>query len=369
MGVGLAVLTTSHAPGSTDEDGRRKAELFTMAVQLIGFALVAVALSVVGWYVENEHKLARSDLRIENWLIGSLAFLMVVMVIRNAWIGFSRSTSATPWDRGVLERANTFVTFVQALTLILVFGALLDFILMTVGISTIRFGSAVALVAAAFLVVFVVAAVMLRYLLGQDASPSLATMSRRQQRRLLQELGDAPGSWQSISVKAEPELEPDLVLSATVWSTDRGFYWRPDDAYALARYHSWAGSHARTPLAALHLQRVSVVAGKFKDSIRGMRITSTTRRLWRIDAWQTHRQEPPLVSDAASPERRAGLVHISYEQLQAAGLVVTVRPVSAAVPGVAPMANRLSPVAPSPALGTHETTSPGTAARPGRRSP
>lgn len=102
MGVGLAVLTTSHAPGSTDEDGRRKAELFTMAVQLIGFALVAVALSVVGWYVENEHKVARSDLRIENWLIGSLAFLMVVMVIRNAWIGFSRSG---PVGNGMVYRS------------------------------------------------------------------------------------------------------------------------------------------------------------------------------------------------------------------------------------------------------------------------
>jgi hypothetical protein len=341
MGIGLAVLTTNYTPSSS-EDGnhKRRAALFTMAVQLIGFALVAVALSLVGWYVESgdKHNVAPVDLRVENWLIGALAFLMVVMVIRNAWTGFASAASSSPWDRGMFDRANTLVTFCLALGFVLVFGAILDLVLIEVGISTVGFGSAVLLVAGVFFLILGSAAVMLRYLLGQDASPQADTMSRRRQCDLLQELGDAPGSWLSISVKAAAELEPELALWVTVWSTDRGLYWRADDAYALARYHGWAGNHAKSPVATLHSQRVSVIAGKFRDSLRGMRITRTTSRLWLVDAWRSHRRESPLVSDAGSPERRAGLVHIAYEQLEAAGLVVRVRSQPLAAWAVAPVA-------------------------------
>ncbi len=362
MGVGLAVLTTTHAPSSSEGDRQRKAALFTMAVQLIGFALIAVALSVVGWYVESGDRVARADLRVENWLIGGLAFLMVVMVIRNAWINFASSSSSSPWDRGMLDRANTFVMFSYALGLALFFGVILDLVLIEVGISAIRFGSAFLIVAGVFLVILCAAAVILRYVLGEDASRHAATMSRRRQRHLLQELGDAPGSWLSIGVKAAAELEPDLALSATVWSTDRGCYWRAEDAHALVRYHTWAGNHARTPVAALHSQRVSVIAGKFRDSLRGMRITRTTRRLWLLDALRSHRLEPSLVRDAGSPERRAGLVHIAYEQLRAAGLIVTVRRASPAAWAVAPAAGQPAPSVPAHVHGTHETTIPDRAA-------
>jgi hypothetical protein len=360
MGVGLAVLSTNHVPNSSEGGDRRKAALFTMAVQLIGFALVVLALSIVGWYVESGGKyVGHKDLKVENWLLAGLAFLIVLMVIRNAWAGYVQSSATSPWDRGIVDRANTFMTFLQAVTVLAVLGAILDWALIAVGISAIKVGSAILLVVAVLAVVFIAAAFMLRYLLGTDASPHTATMSRRQQRSLLQALDDAPGAWMSIDVKAVAELEPDLALSVTVWTTDGRWYWRPDHAYALARYHSWAGSHATTPAAALHSQRVSVVAGKFKDSIRGMRITGTTRRLWLLDAWQSHRRVPPLVSDADSPERRAGLVHIAHEQLQAAGLVVTVRPA---------MVNVQAPAEAARVRGTREKTSPGRAAPTGRRS-
>jgi hypothetical protein len=362
MGIGLAVLTTSHTPGSPgDSDRQRAAALFTMTVQLIGFVLVAFALFVVGWYVENGHRVARGDLRVENWLIGALAFLMVVMVIRNAWIGFAGASSASPWDRGMLDRANTLVMFLLALFLVLIFGLTLDLVLIKVGVSTIRFSDAALLVAGVVLVVLCASALMVRYLLGEDASPRILAMSRSRQRRLLHKLGDASGSWLSISVKAAAELEPDLAMSVTVWSTERGLYWRVDDACALARYHAWAGNHATIPVAALHSQRVSVPA-RFRDFPRVMRITRTTRRLWLLDAWRARRCEPPLARDADSPERRAGLVHIAYAQLQAAGLVVTVRRAPPVARAVAPAAKRPDPAAPVYVNGTRETTSPGRAA-------
>lgn len=363
MGVGLAVLTTSNTPGSPgDDDRRRMAALFTMVVQLIGFALVAFALFVVGWYVENGQKVARSDLRVENWLIGALAFLMVIMVIRNAWVGFAGASSASPWDRGMLDRANTLIMFLLALCLVLVFGSILDWALIKVGVSTIKFGNAALLVAGVFLVVFCAAAFTVRYLLGGDASPHILAMSRGRQRRLLQKLGDASGSWLSISVKAAAELEPDLAMSVTVWSTDRGLHWRVDDACALARYHAWAGNHATIPVAALHSQRVSVPGGGFRGSPRGMRITRTTRRLWLLDAWRSRRREPPLARDADSSERRAGLIRIAYEQLEAAGLVLTVRSEPPGAWAVAAVARQPAPPAPAHVHGTHETTIPDRAA-------
>ncbi len=327
IGVGIAVLTTNQAPNSAaGAEARRRAAMFTMAVQLLGFALVALALSIVGWYVENGRNVGPADLRVENWLIAVLAFLMVVVVIRNAWAGFVHSSPTSPWERGIIDRANTFMIFVQSVAFVVVLGVIVDGALVAVGASANRVGTGIAVVAGVLLIVFCAVSFTLRYLLGADPSPHAVTMSRRQQQSLLRELSDASGSWVSISVRAAGELEPALALSATVWATDRGWYWRAGDAYALARYHSWAGGHAKTPVAALHLQRVSVIAGKFRDSMRGMRITSTTRRLWLLEAWRSHRDESPLVSDAGSPERRAALVHIAYEQLQAAGLVATVRP-------------------------------------------
>jgi hypothetical protein len=369
VGVGLAVLTANYIPGRKhDAERGRRAALLTMALQLIGWMLAGAALFIPAAYAEKNQSVVGGDLKVENWFIAALAGMMVVVVIRNAWAGFVRSSPDSPWNPGFLDRAYSGILFVGGAAFIALLGMCTDWALIKMGDSTRRIGGPVLMLVLLFLVVSGVVSLIVRYVLVQDVSSGAATMSRRQQGNLLQELGDAPGSWLSIGVRAAAELDPCLVFSATIWSTDRGWYWRPDDAYALARYHLWAGSRARTPLAALHLQRVSVIAGKFGDSIRGMRITSTTSRLWWLDAWRTHRRELPLIDDADSPERRAALVHIAREQLQEAGLVVTVRPASRVAWAVAPVANQPSPVAPARAHGTHETTIPGRAAPTGRRS-
>ncbi len=363
VGIGLAVLTANYISGHKHDGERgRRAALFTMAFQLIGWTLAGAALFIPAWYAERNRPVGPGDLKVENWFIIALAVMLVVVVIRNAWSGFVRSSPDSPWDSGFLDRAYSGILFVGTAAFIALLGMCSDWALIEMGDSTRRVGGPALMFLLLFLVVFGVVSLIVRYVLVQDVSSGAATMSRRQQGNLLRELGDAPGLWLSVSVRAAAELDPCLAFSATIWSTGRGWYWRPDDAYALARYHLWAGNHARTPFAALHLQRVSVVAGKFKDSVRGMRITSTTRRLWWLGAWQTHRSELPLVADAGSPERRAALVHIAHEQLQAAGLVVTVRPALPAERAVAPATRQPAPVAPVRVHGTHETTIPDRAA-------
>ncbi|MFZ1153632.1 MAG: hypothetical protein WAN93_01870 [Solirubrobacteraceae bacterium] len=324
MGVGLAALTTHSTSNESAESERPwHAPFFILAVQLIGFAIVGIALYIVAWSVENGHSLAGGDLRAENRLIVALALLIVVVAIRNAWTGFANSSSTSPWGRGLLERVDTSLKLFLAVLLIVLLGLLLDEVLLRIGASAIKTSRAIPLITVVLVFGLGAAFYLLRRLAGGD--PSVA-MPRRQRQCLLGGLDDASGSWISVRLKPIGELEPDLAFSATVWSTDRGWYWQPDDAFALARYHSWAANHARTPVAALHLQRVSVIAGTMPDAMRGMRITRTTRRLWWIDARRSHREQPPLISDAGSPERKVGLVHIAYEQLQAAGLIVTVGP-------------------------------------------
>jgi hypothetical protein len=363
VGIGLAVLTANYIPGHKhDAERGRRAVLLTMALQLIGWTLAGAALFIPAWYAEKNRPVGPGDLKVENWFITALAVMMVIVVIRNAWSGFVRSSPDSPWDSGVLDRAYSGILFVGTAAFIALLGMGVDWALIEVGDSARMIGGPALMFLLLLLVAVGVVSLFVRYVMVQDVSSSAVTVSRRQQGNLLGELGDAPGFWLSVSVRAAVELDPCLAFSATIWSTDRGWYWRPDDAYALARYHSWAGNHAKTPFAALHLQRVSVVAGKFKDSIRGMRITSTTRRLWWLDAWQTHHRELPLIADAGSPERRAALVHIASEQLQAAGLVVTVRPAPPVAWAVAPMVRQPALPAPVRVHGTHETTIPDRAA-------
>ena len=330
MGVGLAALTTNQTSRPSREGERHawQAPLFILAVQLVGFALVALALYVVAFSVERGRPLSAEDVGVENRLIAALALLIVIVAVRNAWNDFVRSSEISPWDRGLLDRVTTLLMLTIAVLLIVLLGLGLDELLIQIGTSSLRMSKALISITGLLVVSLGAAFYMLRRLVGGDPSPRAFAMLRREQLGLLRELDGAHGGWVPIRIRPVGELDPDLVFSALAWSSERGLYWRPDDAYALARYHSWVGDHAKVPTVSLHLQRVSVLAGEIPDSMRGMRITSTTRRLWWIDAFRSHRGELPLVSDAGSPERRAGLVHIAYEQLQAAGLLVTVGPAS-----------------------------------------
>jgi uncharacterized membrane protein (DUF485 family) len=377
VGVGLAILTANHVTGSQRDAERsgRHAALFTMALQLITWMLAGAALFIPAWYIEKGRSLVKVDARAENWLIAALAGLLVIVVIRNAWSGFVGSSSDSPWNPGLLDRANAAINFIWAVAVVALLGMGFDFALIEIGISSTKIGSPILLITVSFALLFGVAAFVVRYVLGAVPLSRAVVMSRRGQQRLLRELGNSPGSWVSIRLKPAGELEPDLAFAATVWSTENGFYFRTEDAHALGRYHAWVANHLLTPDAAVHTQRVSVFAGDRPDSRRGMRVTNTTRRLWWIDAWKSHRDQSPPVSDAGSAERKADLLHIGREELSAAGLHLMVEEL-AATPLAVQLASdpaetrdpetalalvQASP-APARAHGTHETTIPDRAA-------
>jgi hypothetical protein len=263
-------------------------------------------------------------LRAENRFIAALALLIVVVAVRNAWAAFVNSPSAAPWDRGLLDRLQTTLMLLMAVLLVVLLGLLLDEVLILIGTSSIKLAKATLLITALLVCGLGAAFYLLRRFVGGDPSPRVFLMLRRQQQRLLEHLDNAPGSWMPIRLRPVGELEPNLVFSATVWETARGWYWRPDDAYALGRYHAWAANHLRTPSPALHSQRVSVFAGDSPYARRGMRTTRTTRRLWWIDAWRSHRDRPSSISDRDSPEFNAGLLHIAHDELRDAGLIAVV---------------------------------------------
>jgi len=323
MGIGLTAFTVNNASSMSKDDDRASHEpFFILAVQLIGFAIVGAALYIVGWSAENGGRLKNGDLKAENIFIVALGALIVIVAIRGAWSGFVNSSPTSPWDRGLLDRVSTFMTFAMAMLIVVLFGMLLDLVLIRA--STVRVSTVIPLITGLVIVVLAGASFLLRSLGGKDPSPRVFAMSRRQQEHLLKYLNNAHGSWMQLFMRPVGELEPVRIFSVDVWSTDLGWYFRAEDAYALARYHSWSANHLRTPVAALHLQRVSVFAGDKPASMRGLRVTQTTRRLWWIDAWRSHRQEPPSVDDVNSSECKAGLIHVSHAQLEKAGLIVTI---------------------------------------------
>lgn len=85
-----------------------------------------------------------------------------------------------------------------------------------------------------------------------NPAPRALLMSRVAQLKMLSTLHGASGEWQAIEVSVAGQLDLALSLSATVWTTARGMYWRADDAYALARYHNWAANHLVAPTPAVH---------------------------------------------------------------------------------------------------------------------
>jgi hypothetical protein len=338
VGIGLAILTANHVTGPQRDAGRsgRHAALFTMALQLIAWTLAVAALFIPAWYVEKGDSLGKVDARVENWLIVALAGLLVIVVIRNAWSGFVGSSSDSPWNPGFLGRANAAIHFMWAVAVVVLLGMGFDLTLIEIGASSTKIGSPILITTVLFVILFGLAAFVVRHVLGAVPVSRAVVMSRRRQLDLLRELDDSSGSWVSIRLRPVGELEPDLAFAATVWSRQDGYYFRTEDASALGRYHAWVANHLLTPDVAVHTQRVSVFVGDLPDSRRGMRITGITRRLWWIDVWRSHRDQLSSVPDDRSAERKADLLLIRPPQLSAAGLILTVDG-SASTPLAAPL--------------------------------
>lgn len=212
---------------------------------------------------------------------------------------------------------------IMAVMLATLLGLGLDEILLRA--SAMRVGKAVLPVTLLMTAALALTFLLLRFMLKGAGSPVPFAMTRREQQRMWAALDGAGGTWTTISIKPISAVLPDYAFTATVWQTAQGWFFRAEDAYALARYHAWAGNHLAFPVAAFHLHRVSVFAGDTPRVRRGMRVTATTRRLWWLDAWRSHRDIPALDAEDGSPERKAGLLLIGTDDLRRAGLNVVQR--------------------------------------------
>ena len=324
MGIGLAVLS-----GGTLASSRNRGEgsggrdpLFVFAVLLIGLSVLGAALYVLGWSIESGRKLPASEARAENWLILTLGLLLVAVAARSAWIGLFYSSDSLPWERDHLDRLAQLLGFAVASLGVLLVGLVVDAVVLLVAKR--EPGAAIPIVAATLVLALASAWATLRLVSAGNPSPRALLMSRKAQLKMLSALDLASGEWKTVDVRAVGELDPVLSLSATVWTSARGMYWRADDAYALARYHNWAANHVLAPTPAVHGQRL-MLANPARRAQRHIEIEQWTgRRSQWLDALRMNRVDRSTCADCAGPEHAAGLVHVPYEQLSTAGLHLTI---------------------------------------------
>jgi hypothetical protein len=326
MGIGLAVLSggTLAAARGRGEQSQWRDPLFVFAALLVGVPIFGAALYELGWSIERGHKLNPAEARAENWLVVALAVLLMLMAGRAAWTTYFNSPSSPPWERGHLDRLPQLLGFVMASLVVVLLGT---GVAVLIAFTEAKASNPIDMIVVTLTITLGIAYVLLRLMSGGNPSPRAFELSRRQQMKTLMNAEAGSGSWISVQVRAVGDLEPSLALTATTWVTLEGMYWRAHDASALARYHSWAANHATAPTPALHAQMVTVFAGRWPESMRGLRIIPlTSRRLWRMhayrDAWRAHLATGPSTADASTRELAAGLVHIEYEQLREAGLVL-----------------------------------------------
>lgn len=320
MGIGLAALsggTLANSRGRRDDSGWRD-PLFVFAVLLIGLSVLGAALYVLGWSIESGRKLPATEERAENWMILTLALLLVAVAARSAWIAFFYSSDSPPWERGHLDRLSQLFGFAMATLCALVVGLLVDVTVLLV--AKLKPGASIVVIAATLALGLAAAWAMLRLMSGGNPSLRASLMSRGAQLKMLSALDAASGEWQAIEVSAVGHLDPYLSLSATVWTTARGMYWRADDAYALARYHNWAANHLVVPTPAIHGQRLMVANPTLRRDRHLELKPWTGQRAWWLDAMTMNRVDRRTCADADSQEHVAGLVHVTYKQVSAAGL-------------------------------------------------
>jgi hypothetical protein len=330
MGIGLAVLSGGTLASSRMRGGDSgwRDPLFVLAVLLIGLAVFGAALYEIGWSIETGHRLPAAEARAENWLILTLALLLVAVAVRSAWVAFFYSSDSPPWERGHLDRLPPLIGFVMASLGVLLIGLIVDAIVLLVA----RFepGASILIVAATLAVGVTSAWVALRHMSGGNPSPRALMMSRQAQLKLLAALDGASGEWLTVEIYPRGEVDCELSLSVTIWTAERGMYWRSDDAFALARYHNWVANHLLAPTPAVHRQRLTL-ANPTKRMARHMVIKPWTERRARwLDTLRMNRAAVDSCTDATSPEHAAGLVHVPYQQLSAAGLQLRIRGASTA---------------------------------------
>lgn len=319
LGIGLAVVTRNAAAGSGGRGDDSRDSLFAFAVLLLGFPILASALYLLSWSIEKGRKLPPVEARMENWLILALALLVIAPAARSVWTGVVFSKDRRPWDRGFLDRFSQMLVFAMGSLAVALVGVLTAAVVFL--IAKLEPSPAILLVAATVIVGLASSWAILRLTVGRDIVPST---SRSAQLGRLSAFAQANGHWQPIEVSTIGRLDQPLALHATIRLTSRGMFWLVDDALALVRFHRWAANHLLTPTVAVHEQRL-VLANPAKRADRHLAIKRWNgRRAHWLGALRINRVIRPVPPDSASPERMAGLVHVSYEQLAVAGLRMTI---------------------------------------------
>jgi hypothetical protein len=324
MGIGLAALSggTLAAARSSESESRWREPLFVFAVLLIGLPVFGAALYELGWSIESGHKLARSDARAENWLIVALALLLVALAARTAWIGYFHSPRALPWERGYLDRWPQLLGFAIATLAALLVGVIVVEILLVASKS--EASSIIPIVAVTIAAGLLLAWALLRLMTGGNPSPTAHARTRRQQLKLMASIEGSPGAWTGVEISAVGDVQPALALSVVVLMTPQGLYYRPDDGHALVRYHDWVANHLVVPTPAVHAQRL-MVANPARQTERHLVIRPWTgRRAAWLDVLRMNRGDR-RTSGEPSSAAQAGLVHMPYPLLAAAGLRLTIK--------------------------------------------
>jgi hypothetical protein len=318
LGIGLAVVSGSAVAGARNRDNDSRDPLFVFAVLLVGFAILAAALYLLGWSIERGQKLPPVEARTENWLALALALLVIAPAARSAWIGIFSGEERPPWDRGFLDRVSQGLNFAMGSMAALLVGLVIVAVVFL--IAKLEPAPAILLVAAAVIVGLTSAWAILRATAGREASLRGLSISRKAQLKRLSSLEQADGHWQAIEVSTIGRLDRPIALQATIYLTDRGMFWAAEDASALVRFHDWAANHLLAPTPAVHKQRL-VIANLAIRADRHLEVKRWGgRRAQLLDSLRLNRVSRPVPLDAASPERVAGLVHVPYEQLRSAGL-------------------------------------------------
>ena len=312
------MVSGSAVAGARDRRNDSRDPLFIFAVLLVGFAILAAALYLLGWSIEKGKTLPPVEARMENWLTLALALLVIAPAARSAWIGIFSGEDRPPWDRGFLDRVSQGLNFAMGSMAALLVGLVIVAIVFL--IAKLEPAPAILLVAATAIVGLTSAWAILRATAGREASLHGLSISRSAQLKRLSTLEQADGRWQAIEVSTIGRLDRPIALQAMIYLTDRGMFWAAEDASALVRFHDWAANHLLAPTPAVHERRL-VIANLAVRADRHLEVKRWSgRRAQLLDSLRLNRVSRPVPTDATSPERVAGLVHVPYEQLRSAGL-------------------------------------------------
>lgn len=323
LGLGVAVMSSPQLTRLGADKSSASVTHFVLAIQMLGFAVFGVALYYPLHALAHGHSgLSGQSLREEDCLIAALALLFVVMAIRNALRSYMALDDRPGWQIGLFDRLTPVIMFAVGMCPICLWA-----LLVTIGIASAGgisgAGRAIAAVFAILLLGTGIVIGTLRLLAKTGVLTDVSMCSRGEQQKVIAALAGADGTWVPVVVRAAVEVAPVETFSTCVWVASGKWYWRIEDGWTLARFQDWAANHAVVPVPELHMKRLSVWGGKGSlSSMRGTRLTDATTRFRRLDTWRAHRRCPAPPEDGPGPERAAGLVFISRQDLKDAGLAV-----------------------------------------------